>query len=66
MIDTSTTFIRARGLHSELQLTNYYRLEGVLLMILYMIIALAAWFYPPDDPATVNKRSLHFRGGLIR
>lgn len=31
-------------------------LEGVLLMVLYMIIALAAWFYPEDDPATVNAR----------
>ncbi|KAL6719077.1 hypothetical protein ACLMJK_003312 [Lecanora helva] len=31
-------------------------LEGVLLQILYIIIALAAWFYPPDDPTTVNSK----------
>lgn len=31
-------------------------LEGVLLQVLYMIIALAAWFYPADDPNTLNTR----------
>lgn len=31
-------------------------LEGVLLQVLYMIIALAAWFYPEDDPNTINTR----------
>lgn len=31
-------------------------LEGVLLQVLYMIIALAAWFYPADDPTTLNTR----------
>ncbi|CAD6579685.1 MAG: hypothetical protein ASARMPRED_009220 [Alectoria sarmentosa] len=31
-------------------------LEGVLLQVLYMIIALAAWFYPADDPSTLNTR----------
>lgn len=31
-------------------------LEGILLQTLYLIIALAAWFYPPDDPRTNNTR----------
>lgn len=58
------------GVALHIKFADLGRLEGILLMTLYFIIAIAAWFYPPgmlqqlsttqtntvDDPATNNAK----------